>query len=106
VAISYGPTALGLMLLCACWGAVAAASAALGRAIVQLLAPEQFRSRIISIYQLALFGSAALGALAAGVLSEYAAPLTTLLWAGILSVLAFALVMLSGTLRAIKIGVE
>ncbi|WP_308366684.1 MULTISPECIES: MFS transporter [unclassified Microbulbifer] len=103
VAISFGPTPLGLMLLCACWGAVAAASAALGRGIVQLLAPDQYRSRIISIYQLALFGSAALGALAAGALSEYAAPLTTLLWAGILSLLAFVLVLWSGALRAVQI---
>lgn len=104
VAISYGPTPFGLMLLCACWGAVAASSASLGRGIVQLLAPEQLRSRIISIYQLALFGSAALGALAAGMVSEYAAPLTTLLWAGILSALAFVAVWFSGTLTKLKIN--
>ncbi|MFC6923539.1 MFS transporter [Microbulbifer taiwanensis] len=104
VAISFGPTPLGLILLCACWGAVAAAAAALGRAIVQLFAPAEYRSRIISIYQLALFGSAALGALAAGVLSEFAAPLTTLLWAGILSLLAFALVAWSGALRRVELG--
>ncbi|MCH9691567.1 MAG: MFS transporter, partial [Gammaproteobacteria bacterium] len=70
----------------------------------QLLAPEQLRSRIISIYQLALFGSAALGALAAGMVSEYAAPLTTLLWAGILSALAFVAVWFSGTLTKLKIN--
>ncbi|WKD50816.1 MFS transporter [Microbulbifer spongiae] len=103
VAISFGPTPLGLILLCLCWGAVAAASAGLGRGIVQLLAPADYRSRIISIYQLALFGSAALGALAAGVLSEYAAPLTTLLWAGILSFVAFVLAAVSGALRRIKV---
>ncbi|WP_444916541.1 MFS transporter [Microbulbifer sp. JMSA003] len=104
IAISLGPTKFGLILLCLCWGAVAAASAGLGRGIVQLLAPADYRSRIISIYQFALFGSAALGALAAGVLSEVAAPLTTLLWAGILSLLAFALVALSGALRQVKIS--
>ncbi|MFA0789869.1 MFS transporter [Microbulbifer echini] len=104
VAISLGPTELGLIVLCLCWGAVAAASAGLGRGIVQLLAPAEYRSRIISIYQFALFGSAALGALAAGVLSEYAAPLTTLLWAGILSLVAFALVAFSGALRRVKIS--
>lgn len=104
VAISFGPTPFGLILLCACWGAVAAASAALGRAVVQLLAPDEYRSRIISIYQLALFGSAALGALAAGALSEFAAPLTTLLWAGILSLLAFALMIFSGSLKRLWIG--
>jgi len=103
VAISFGPTPLGLILLCACWGAVAAAAAALGRAIVQLFAPAEYRSRIISIYQLALFGSAALGALVAGALSEYAAPLTTLLWAGILSLLAFVLVFWSGALREVRV---
>ncbi|WP_346836973.1 MFS transporter [Microbulbifer sp. SAOS-129_SWC] len=104
VAISFGPTPFGLILLCACWGGVAAASAVLGRAVVQVLAPDAYRSRLISIYQLALFGSAALGALAAGALSEYAAPLTTLLWAGIVSLLAFVLVMASGALKRLEIG--
>ncbi|MCX2784306.1 MFS transporter [Microbulbifer thermotolerans] len=104
VAISFGPTPLGLILMCICWGAVAAASAALGRAIVQVFAPAEYRSRIISIYQLALFGSAALGALASGLLSEYAAPLTTLLWAGILSVLALLLVAWSGALRGVRLS--
>ncbi|WP_193161148.1 MFS transporter [Microbulbifer hainanensis] len=104
VAISFGPTPFGLILLCACWGGVAAASAALGRAVVQVLAPDAYRSRIISIYQLALFGSAALGALAAGAVSEYAAPLTTLLWAGILSLVAFVLVSANGALRRVEIG--
>ncbi|WP_226665000.1 MFS transporter [Microbulbifer aggregans] len=103
IAISFGPTPFGLMLLCACWGAVAAASAALGKAIVQLLAPEQVRSRIISIYQLSLFGSAAVGALLAGAISEFAAPLTTLLWAGIFSLGAFVLAWLSGALRQLCI---
>ncbi|MFI2810464.1 MULTISPECIES: MFS transporter [Microbulbifer] len=106
VGISIGPTAIGLLLLCLCWGAVAAASAALGRAIVQLLAPAEVRSRIISIYQLALFGSAALGALGAGTLSEYAAPLTTLLWAGILSFVAFALAALNGSLRRLRVSAD
>ncbi|WP_323844911.1 MFS transporter [Microbulbifer magnicolonia] len=104
LAISFGPTPLGLILLCICWGGVAAASAALGRGIVQLFAPAEYRSRIISIYQLALFGSAALGALAAGVLSEYAAPLTTLMWAGILSLVAFVLVAFSGALRGVEVN--
>ena len=103
VAISFGPTPFGLMLLCACWGAVSAASAGLGKAIVQVLAPAPVRSRIISIYQLSLFGSAAVGALLAGVISEYAAPLTTLLWAGILSVVAFVAVWFSGALRQLRI---
>ncbi|QIL88637.1 MFS transporter [Microbulbifer sp. SH-1] len=103
IAISFGPTPFGLMLLCACWGAVAAASAGLGRAIVQLLAPEQVRSRIISIYQLSLFGSAAIGALAAGAISEFSAPLTTLLWAGIFSLIAFALAWYSGALRGLTL---
>ncbi|MEX2962747.1 MFS transporter [Microbulbifer sp. TYP-18] len=103
IGISLGPTRFGLLLLCFCWGAVAAASAALGRAIVQLLAPEEFRSRIISIYQLSLFGSAALGALGAGVLSEYAAPITTLAWAGVLSLAAFVVLLLSGALRRLSV---
>ncbi|KUJ84249.1 MFS transporter [Microbulbifer flavimaris] len=103
VAISFGPTPLGLLMLCALWGAVAAASAALGRAVVQILAPEEYRSRIISIYQLALFGSAAIGALAAGVVSEYAAPLMTLRWAGVASLVAFVGLLFSGDLRRYRV---
>jgi predicted MFS family arabinose efflux permease len=71
---------------------------------VQVFAPAEYRSRIISIYQLALFGSAALGALVAGVLSEFAAPLETLLWAGCLSLVAFVLVLWSGALRRLTLG--
>ncbi|WP_066965578.1 MFS transporter [Microbulbifer sp. Q7] len=103
IAISFGPTPFGLMFLCACWGAVAAASAGLGRSIIQLLAPEQVRSRVISIYQLSLFGSAAIGALLAGIISEFSAPLTTLLWAGIFSLVAFVFAWLSGALRKLHI---
>ncbi|GAA5523757.1 hypothetical protein Maes01_00306 [Microbulbifer aestuariivivens] len=106
VAISLGPTPLGLLLLCGLWGVVAAASAALGRSVVQILAPEEYRSRIISIYQLALFGSAALGALTAGVVSEYAAPLMTLRWAGGASLVAFALLISSGDLRRYRVGMH
>ncbi|WP_299591809.1 MFS transporter [uncultured Microbulbifer sp.] len=106
IAISFGPTPYGLMFLCACWGAVAAASAGLGKSIVQILAPEQVRSRIISIYQLSLFGSAAIGALLAGVISEFSAPLTTLWWAGIFSFLAFAVACYSGALRQLAVRGE
>ena len=106
IAISFGPTPYGLMFLCACWGAVAAASAGLGKSIVQILAPEQVRSRIISIYQLSLFGSAAIGALVAGVISEFSAPLTTLWWAGIFSFLAFAVAWYSGALRRLAVRHE
>jgi MFS family permease len=38
----------------------------MGRSILQSLAPEHCRGRIISLYQLALFGFAPLGALFAG----------------------------------------
>lgn len=106
IAISFGPTPYGLMFLCACWGAVAAASAGLGKSIVQILAPEQVRSRIISIYQLSLFGSAAIGALAAGVISEFSAPLTTLWWAGVFSFGAFAVAWYSGALRHLAVRSE
>ncbi|GMG87476.1 MFS transporter [Biformimicrobium ophioploci] len=106
LAISFGPTPLGLVLLSCCWGAVAASSAALGRALVQILAPAEFRSRVISIYQLALFGSAAIGALLAGWISNFSAPLGTMLWAAIASLVAFVCLLFSRGLLSVRVDVE
>jgi MFS family permease len=65
-ALSAKPTVAGLFILLFFWGVVVGVSANMGRSILQSLAPEHSRGRIISLYQLALFGFAPLGALFAG----------------------------------------
>lgn len=66
MAISAQPTAIGLLLLVFVWGVVAGVSASLGKALLHQQVTEEFRGRVLSIYQLALFGGAPLGALACG----------------------------------------
>lgn len=66
LAISVQPTAVGLLLLVFAWGVVAGVSASLGKALLHQQVQEEFRGRVLSIYQLALFGAAPLGALACG----------------------------------------
>lgn len=68
LALSAGPTVLGLYALIGFWGVVAGASANLCRVVVQTLAPESLRAKTMSFYQTALFGMAPLGALLAGYL--------------------------------------
>lgn len=72
LAISYGPTPLGLYALIFLWGCVSGASANLGRLVVKAVAPKSHTGRSMSVYQFALFGSAPFGALFAGwMLSHY-----------------------------------
>lgn len=69
--LGMGPTPTGMMVLICLWGCVVGASATLGRTILQAQATEKYRGRIISIYQLALFGCAPLGSLVAGIAIDY-----------------------------------
>lgn len=69
-AISAGPKLSGLFLLVYLWGVLTGISASLGRGLMQQQAAESMRGRVLSIYQLALFGSAPLGALFAGFAAE------------------------------------
>lgn len=66
LAIAAGPTLIGLYLLTAAWGAIAGSSAGLSRVVLQSTCAHAERGRLMSLYQLALFGMAPLGALAAG----------------------------------------
>lgn len=71
LAISAGPLLRGLFILVFCWGLLTGVSASLGRSLMQSQAPQSLRGRLLSIYQLALFGSAPLGAIAAGYGAEH-----------------------------------
>lgn len=64
--LSYQVTVFGLFSVIFLWGCVSGASANLGRLVVQSGVPPSHRGRAMALYQLALFGSAPLGALLAG----------------------------------------
>ncbi|WP_439135766.1 MFS transporter [Pseudomaricurvus sp.] len=66
MAISAQPKAFGLLFLVFAWGVVAGVSASLGKSLLHQQVDESYRGRVLSIYQLALFGAAPLGALACG----------------------------------------
>lgn len=71
LAISAKPTETGLFILVFAWGVVAGVSASLGKALLQQQVTDNFRGRVLSIYQLALFGGAPLGALVCGYAVQY-----------------------------------
>ncbi len=71
LAISAKPTLTGLFLLVFAWGVVAGVSASLGKALLQQQVDDSFRGRALSIYHLALFGGAPLGALVCGYAVQY-----------------------------------
>ena len=87
--LSAGPTQYGLMCLIFLWGVTVGISANLGRAILQSEAMAEYRGRAISIYQLALFGCAPLGAFFAGIGTQYWGVLVVLKISAIASFVAF-----------------
>lgn len=91
LAISAQPTAAGLLLLVFAWGVVAGVSASLGKALLHQQVTEEFRGRVLSIYQLALFGAAPLGALACGYAVHIWGALSLFEVGGLLSLGLFAL---------------
>ncbi len=94
LAISARPKESGLMLLVMFWGVVAGVSASLGKSLLQQLVPDLYRGRCLSIYQLALFGSAPLGALACGYAVALWGPLALLEVGGWLSIGLFIVYLL------------
>ena len=66
LALSAHPTATGLLLLIFAWGAIAAVSASMGKALLQQQVDDLYRGRVLSLYFLALMGAAPLGALVCG----------------------------------------
>lgn len=104
LAIAMGPTLNGLYILVACWGAVAGSSAGLSRVVLQTISNDAERGRIMSIYQLALFGMAPLGALAAGYGVSHWGHVWVLRIASMCSLILFGLFMLSKVLWSVKQG--
>jgi MFS family permease len=100
--LSVGPTTNGLMFLIFLWGVVVGISATLGKAIIQSQALQEYRGRVISIYQLALFGFAPLGALFAGWGAEQWGVLFILKISAIASFISFAATFLTRALWDIE----
>jgi hypothetical protein len=88
--LSAGPTVTGLLFLVFLWGVVVGISATLGRSILQSSTDPEYMGRVISIYQLTLFGFAPLGALCAGIAISSLEVLMVLKLSAIMSFIAFA----------------
>ncbi|ODS24488.1 hypothetical protein AB835_03330 [Candidatus Endobugula sertula] len=106
LALSAKPTVAGLFGLIFLWGIVVGISSNMGRTILQSLAPEALRGRMIAIYQLALFGSASLGALFAGYMIEIIGVLNVLTLSGFTSLLFFIATLLTRSLWNVTLPVD
>lgn len=104
LALSAKPTLIGLFILVFFWGVVVGVSSNMGRSVVQRLAPESSRGRIISLYQLALFGCAPLGALFAGYAIELWGVLALLKMSGIASLVVFMATMTTRSLWDVEVN--
>lgn len=90
LAIAAGPTQTGLIGLVFLWGVVAGVSASLGKAVLQQEAQDSHRGRVLSVYQLALFGMAPLGAMTCGYAVNLGGALQLFEIGGYLSLAVFA----------------
>ena len=98
LAIAAEPKTTGLYFLVFFWGMVAGTSASLGKALLQQTVSEEYRGRAISIYSLALFGSAPLGALSCGYALHYIDAFELFFIAGCVTLFFFCCFLFSKTL--------
>jgi len=68
------------------WGLIAAISMSMTRSIVQQAAPDTHRARILSVYQLVMFGGAPVGSILAGFSVDYFGVLETMRYAGSITI--------------------
>lgn len=69
------------------WGSSSGFSMTQGRTLIHQFAPSQVRSRVVSIYQLCLFGGAPIGAWFSGQMIEQLSLHTALIFYGVISLL-------------------
>lgn len=100
--LSKGPTPLGFYMLIFVWGLVAGNSAGRCRLVAQSLASAGMRGRVMSVYQLMLFGAAPIGAMATGVVVDILPVEQIFIVMSVSSVALFMLFMLSRTLWSVR----
>ncbi|KKL17866.1 hypothetical protein LCGC14_2481260, partial [marine sediment metagenome] len=66
VGIAMHPPSWLLFLLVLLWGAASGVAMMLGRSMTHEASPQAYRARVVSVYQLALFGAAPIGAWVSG----------------------------------------
>lgn len=93
LAIAAHPNNHGLLLLVFCWGLVAGVSSNMGKALLQQQVKNEYRGRVVSIYFLALLGSAPLGALFCGYVMDIWGAALMFTLAGSMSLLLFFIYM-------------
>jgi MFS family permease len=89
LAISAKPTQQGLFMLVFAWGVVAGVSASMGKSLLQQQTDDAYRGRALSLYQLALFGAAPLGALVCGYAVDLFGALQLFQYGGLATLLLF-----------------
>lgn len=88
VAIGLHPPTWALYLIVVAWGMLSGMSMTLGRTMVHESAPLENRARVLSVYQLALFGAAPLGAWICGMLIAWQNVLVSMVIVGLGTILA------------------
>ena len=83
-----------LFLLVLLWGVASGVAIMLGRSMTLEASPQAYRARVVSVYQLALFGSAPIGAWASGLTMGAIGVLPAIGALGVLTILVGIVAML------------
>jgi len=101
-ALAKAPTLTGLYILIVFWGWVAGHSATHCRMVLQVLAKPGMKGRLMSLYQIMLFGMAPLGALATGYLANSYTIASLFKVMSITSVVMFVFFLFTRSLWSVK----
>lgn len=105
VAIAMHPSSWLLFVLVALWGAASGVAMMIGRSMTHEESPQPYRARVVSVYQLALFGAAPVGAWVSGHTISAIGVLPAIGALGGLTILAAVIAMLFSELwRPIRPG--
>lgn len=94
VGIAMHPPSWLLFLLVLLWGVASGVAIMLGRSMTLEASPQAYRARVVSVYQLALFGSAPIGAWASGLTMGAIGVLPAIGALGVLTILVGIVAML------------
>ncbi len=98
ISIATGLSTERLLIQVLIWGVLSGISMVMGRSIMQELSGDEHRARTMSIYQLALFGSAPFGAFVSGYLVDTFGVLALLRGAGWVTLGVFAMTLFAHSL--------